>query len=315
MQFAPVLIPTLNRFELFKQCIESLNNNHNACNTDVYVSVDFPASDKYVEGHKRICDYLKTTQFQFKSLNVIYQKKNLGVSGPNSNSSFLTQLVKDKYDRWIKTEDDNLFSVNFIDFMNEALDKFESDDTVFSVCGYSFYYNIKFGDNNFYRQNADFNAWGYGIWKHKLEKFRKTDCLYLKKIVYNPRKLLKIWRVSYQRLNSLIYLSQKKYFKRGDNFNALYMINEGMYQIMPKVSKVRNLGWEGSGLHCIGFNDEVVSKHSVQIIDEDDYVSLKGTGWEYLKYNQNIIAREDFQQVSKLKTIIKLFIRLLKFWA
>ena len=46
-EFAPVLIPTLNRYEHFKRCLESLERCTWAEKTDVYVALDFPPSDKF----------------------------------------------------------------------------------------------------------------------------------------------------------------------------------------------------------------------------------------------------------------------------
>ncbi len=48
--YAPVLIPTLNRYEHFKRCLESLELCTGADKTDVYVGLDFPPSEKYHKG-------------------------------------------------------------------------------------------------------------------------------------------------------------------------------------------------------------------------------------------------------------------------
>ena len=53
MIFAPVIIPTLNRYEHFRKCLESLEACTGAEKTDVYVALDFPPSEKYVEGWKK----------------------------------------------------------------------------------------------------------------------------------------------------------------------------------------------------------------------------------------------------------------------
>ena len=199
MIYAPVIIPTLNRFDHLKQCVESLNKCHNADKTEVYISVDFPPSEKYKEGHDQICDYLDGGGFLFKKLHVIKQTTNLGIidnsSKTYSNSLFLEDLIIRDYDRWIITEDDNVFSPGFLDFMNEALERFKDDDTVFSVCGYRFFYNLRFKDNNFFRQNTDFNGFGCGFWRDKYALVKKLEVDYLRRIVYNPFKVLKYWRI------------------------------------------------------------------------------------------------------------------------
>ena len=58
MIYAPVIIPTLNRYEHFKNCLESLEACVGADFTDVYVALDYPPSEKYVEGWKKIDIYL-----------------------------------------------------------------------------------------------------------------------------------------------------------------------------------------------------------------------------------------------------------------
>ena len=57
-QYAPVVIPTLNRYKHFKACLESLEKCKYADKTNVYVSLDFPPSDKYKEGWLKISEYL-----------------------------------------------------------------------------------------------------------------------------------------------------------------------------------------------------------------------------------------------------------------
>lgn len=319
MIYAPVIIPTLNRFDHLKQCLESLNKNHNADKTEVFVSVDYPPSEKYKEGYYQICEYLDNNYFSFKELNVYKQTENLGVMAGGgkkvSNELFLTQIVSQKYDRWIVSEDDNVFAPDFLDFMNEALEKFKEDKTVFSVCGYRFFYNIRFKGNNFFRQNTDFNGWGCAFWKEKYEDIPRIEVDYLRKILYNPFKVWKIWKVSYLQVAHLSSFSRKANFKKGDNFLTLYMIDHGMTQIMPAKNLVKNIGWDESGLHCNGFEEEVISRHLTQEIDTTPtFEGLIGTGWECFKENEKVIREEDFQRCSfsyALKVYLK---RVICFW-
>lgn len=318
MEYAPVIIPTLNRYDLLKQCIESLNLNHNSDQTEVYISIDYPPSEKYKEGHDKICAYLDKTKFSFKKLHIIKQKENLGVINnggkKKDNMTFLFDLVSKNYDRWIVTEDDNIFAPCFLDFMNECLERFKDDQTVFSICGYRFYYNLKFNGNNYFRQNADFNAWGCGVWKDKFMKSNELEADYLKKIIMNPLRALRIWRVSNMQMSHLAGFSRKRNFKRGDNYFTLYMIDNGMTQIMPSKSLVRNIGWDGTGLHCIDFDDDTINRHLSQELDSSfTFEGLKGTGWEFFKENQRVIREEDFQKVSFKTAFVEYLSRLRHF--
>ena len=128
----------------------------------------------------------------------------------------------------------------------------------------------------------------------------------------NPFKIWKLWHVSNNRITTLCGLSMKKNFKKADNFYTLYMIDKGMFQIMPTKSLVKNIGWDDSGIHCSGFDKKIVEDHMNQEIDESPvFESLRGTGWEFFKYNQRVIRDEDFQKVPFKTAFISYLYRLI----
>lgn len=52
MIYSPVIIPTLNRYEHFRECLESLEHCVDADKTTVYIGLDYPPSEKHVDGWK-----------------------------------------------------------------------------------------------------------------------------------------------------------------------------------------------------------------------------------------------------------------------
>ena len=78
MIYAPIMIITLNRSRHLKECIESLQRNGWAKYTELYISVDFPPSEKYMKGYLEIKKYLNKKIEGFKKVNVIFQKKKFG---------------------------------------------------------------------------------------------------------------------------------------------------------------------------------------------------------------------------------------------
>ena len=58
MEYAPVCIVTLNRYEHFRKCLESLEQCTGANKTEVFVSLDYPPSEKYIEGWKKTDAFL-----------------------------------------------------------------------------------------------------------------------------------------------------------------------------------------------------------------------------------------------------------------
>ena len=137
--YAPVLITTLNRYEHFVRCLESLERCTGSENTEVYVALDYPPSEKYKGGWVKISSYLseKEQSNNFKNLHVIRRDHNYGVGKKGGNEEVLIEDVMQKYDRYILTEDDNEFSPCFLQYMNKALTKFYEDDDIFLVCGFN----------------------------------------------------------------------------------------------------------------------------------------------------------------------------------
>ena len=264
-QYAPVLIPTLNRYEHFINCLESLEKCTGADKTDVYVSLDYPPSDKYKEGWQKISEYLteKEKPNGFKCLTVIRQTKNLGVSYP-SNYTFLKDLVIEKYDRYISTEDDNVFSYRFLEYINLCLDKYENDDSVYAVTGYLTPIDMPKVEASVMKLQ-EMSAWGCGFWKAK--RLPQEKMMKLVDEMLTSTDL----RKHFVRRRPSIYtgLMHMKSTKDiwGDCFITAYEYYAGKYCIYPTTSLVQNHGWDGTGTHggvVKGFSDQIVEGHIEQ---------------------------------------------------
>ena len=96
--FAPVFIPTLNRHQHLRQCLESLARCTGAGQTEVYVALDYPPSEKYVEGWKVNKEFLENCgDFGFKKLHLIERSENYGTWMPGDRGN-LTCLLKECLD-------------------------------------------------------------------------------------------------------------------------------------------------------------------------------------------------------------------------
>ncbi len=94
MKCVPVIIPTLCRYEHFKDCIESLKCCPEASQTELFVGLDYPAKEEHVSGWEKIGKYLDTLA-GFKKVNVFRQATNLGSGG---NSAVVIRSVLQYYD-------------------------------------------------------------------------------------------------------------------------------------------------------------------------------------------------------------------------
>jgi hypothetical protein len=310
---APVVIPTLCRYDHFTQCIESLSRCTWADRTDVYIGLDYPAKESHWEGYNKIKTYLDTCELKFKSLNVVVRERNYGF-GAKGNVATLQKQVLTQYDRFIMSEDDNVFSPNFLVFMNKGLEKFKDDKSVFAINGYRHFYPVKMEKNTFLRQNIEFSAWGYGIWRDRVKNMPPYDyfanSFTLKKFFdvkkdMGCRRALNYWDFCFKPI--------KAWF---DVPWSIYAYLENMDIIMPsEVSLVRNIGWDGSGEHCAGM-DDIAQRHLTQKISEKTDFVFEGTGREFYAENRAIYRKYSYAKIEGwvfwrrfCKNLLKYFMR------
>lgn len=261
--YYPIVIPTLNRYEHFKKCVESLARNTHADKTELIVGLDYPPSDKYMEGYLKIKKYIPTIR-GFSKVTVIEHQHNLGAS---KNIVFLRDYAFKKYDACISTEDDNEFAPCALDYFNKALSFYKDNSKVVSVSAYNFpclNSSIKYSTFFFH----GYSAWGVGRWK---SKNNKIDSDFAIKVLQRPRFVLKLLktdsRVLFKLLN-MIALSGTYGDLQYDVFNILF----DKLVLYPKLSLSRNHGHDGSGINCQAIAN---SLYENQEISSDDIFLLE----------------------------------------
>lgn len=327
MKYSPVLIPTLNRFEHFKKCLESLERCTGAESTEVFVAVDYPPSEKYVEGWKNICNYLdqKLEQNVFFRLHVIKRPYNFGVLKLNGNLEVLVKEIKSKYDRYILSEDDNVFSPNFLVYINKGLDIFEKDPSVLYICGYTQPYEFKFGDNNHFFHNTDFSAWGYGTWSCKRDAAVNEMYNGLFPKTFSIKNYLKVRKHGLNRLQQYMSYVLQRYdentYMLTDCVFTSYIIIKNMYVVNPAISKVRNIGWDIFGnsfkdhQNLLNKMKDISQRHMEQKIDANLDFEYQGDPSTYMEYNNMVTARCSEARISWLTYVQSLLVMLIRYYA
>jgi hypothetical protein len=242
--YAPVLIPTLNRYEHFKRCVDSLRSCIYADRTDLFIALDYPLKKSQWKGFNQINEFLKEIT-GFKSITIIRRKENLGAT---KNLLDAERRIYERFNRMILTEDDNEFSSNFLDYINCGLDRYENNDKIYAICGYCFPIKAPKSLQDEVYIYKGFSAWGVGRWKWKEEKMNYSiDTLREYLSNENNKKTIK-------KYSDLVYRLLQDTLKTDviyeDIMISYQLIKNDMYSVFPKISKVRNWGNDGSGLHC-----------------------------------------------------------------
>lgn len=324
-KYAPVMIPTLNRYEHFKECLDSLEKCTGADMTDVFVALDYPPGEKYVDGWEKIDSFLKEKEREnnFGRLIVIRRNHNYGIYNEHSNFAELGKYVQSRYDYCIVSEDDNVFSPNFLEYINKGLEKYANDETVYAICGYTQPYEFRANGNNFFRHNTDFSAWGYGDFVEKKKKLMNDiKNGYLRK-TFSFSNCKKVRKHGFNRLYQYItycFWYKKDYMPITDCVITCYLIVKDMQVICPIISKVRNIGWDESGQSfknpkLLKKYDDIAKRHRIQPIDEEITFDYVGDEWAYYDYNNNLTADVSEAKMSLGEFIYQTFIFFVKLTA
>ena len=317
MVYAPILIPTLCRYEHFVRCIESLKKNTWACYTDVYVAVDYPSKPSHFDGYNKICEYLEGDFSEFASFNVIKRTENYG-SVRNMNE--MRDKIVQKYDRFIRTDDDIEFAPVFLEYMDKCLEHYKDDENVVAVSGYSYPIDWQVSqDSTVFLENFVVPMWGTGFWTDKflkvkkqiieegvlVEKFSKlkkykdvmTDACFLD-YVNDFLSIKSVWLTSFSDISMRIYCA---------------VMEKSVAS--PVVSKSRNLGFDGSGMYCQAIDPNLNGTSSrtylyaKQPIDMSNSFDIRLDSDKAVENNKNLLNEFDKRDPRALrKTRLKLCI-------
>ena len=322
MTYAPILIPTLCRSEHFVRCIESLKKNSWAAFTDVYVALDYPKTQKHMDGYSKIIEYIDNGDFSdFASFNVIKRTENFGSS---KNMADLREYIFEKYDRFIRTDDDVEFSSNFLEYMNKCLEFYKDDPNVVAVSGYSYPLNWEISEGStVFKQSFIAPMWGTGFWREKYQKIKKeiTDDLVIVNDFDNQLTAGLKKRVT-DLCFAEIFSGQSPNFKAGHSFISrvsdiglrAYCGMFGYQVILPAISKARNHGFDGTGVCCQknksnGKNNSLSYDFSLQPVDVNAKFEIVEDTLNLNNKNMKIFNKFDYRgRLFNLKVNIKLFL-------
>lgn len=244
MQYAPIVIFAFNRLNSLKACVAALQTNIEALDSDLVVWVDGPRRDKNGEKEKveLVRNYVKTIS-GFRSVTYHFSEENKKL-GPSIIDG-VTQIVN-QYGKVIVVEDDLIASRNFLAYMNFGLNRYEQNQEVWSICGFSCKINVPKG----YHADAYFcprsSSWGWATWKN-----RWLSCDWELKdwdeVVKNGK--------AFNRWGGSDCFGMLKGWHEGRNqswairFCYNQFVNNAL-SLFPVVSKIDNEGFDGSGTNC-----------------------------------------------------------------
>lgn len=252
---APVLIFAYNRPAHFSRLIDSLKQCDGIENHNIYIFIDGPKTHSdipKIQEVKSIANYflsyhnslpLRGGSGRGREVREGLQNKGLA----QSVISGVTEIIN-KYGKAIILEDDLILHPQFLNYMDQGLDKFMEDKRILSICGYG----LKIrkpkdykGDIYLARRSS---SWGWGTWADRWNEvdWEVKDFEELK----NSRKLQRRFKLG----GSDMYGMLKGYMEGKNNSWAIrfcyHQFKKEMYSIHPFKSLVQNEGYGEEASNC-----------------------------------------------------------------
>ncbi|HEY5368231.1 MAG TPA: hypothetical protein VIJ75_04500 [Hanamia sp.] len=304
MNKAPVLISVYDRPVHFQQCIESLKRNRYASETHLFVAIDAPYKKEHQKNNDRVLEYAKKIN-GFKEVTLIIREKNFGL---NKNLHKAREQLLSIYDTLIFSEDDNIFSEDFLPFVNKGLEAYKDREDIFSISGYQYPVVMPELNQKDVYMWSGFSAWGCATWKEKLDKIDFSDntaFLKVREFLKDYQSIRKINAVADTYLPALLLMIKKNQI-HGDIYVCMHQVLHNMYSVFPTVSRVRNMGRDGSGLNC-GFNDySIYAEQEIYEVQNDYQLPANITRDSKI----DSVLKDYFKRDKKanIKNLVKLFL-------
>ncbi len=157
-QLAPIIMFVYSRPDLTQNTLNSLAQNKEAQNSDLFIFADGPkstASDSQKDNINKV-RMLIAQQTGFKSVTIKAAEKNMGLA--NSVIAGVTEVVN-QFGKAIIVEDDVSLSPYFLKFMNEALQIYEHDEKVSGIGSWNYFFLPPDNSDNFFLRHPDTIAW------------------------------------------------------------------------------------------------------------------------------------------------------------
>jgi len=238
---APIALFVYNRPDHTRRTLNYLQKNVLAEESRLFI---------FSDGARTEADQVKVEQVRqlakevtgFKSVKVISSKQNKGLA--NSIIDGVSQLIKE-YGKVIVFEDDLLSSPYTLEYFNEALTRYATEEKVMHIGAYMFDLNDESLPETFFYRIA--TSWGWATWARAWKDFEPD----IDKLIGQFDKQ-KIHQFSID--GTMNFWKQVQEFKTGKNnswairwYASIFL--KGGLTLNPSHSLVHNIGHDGTGVH------------------------------------------------------------------
>lgn len=254
MDKAPIALFVYNRPGHTKQVLDALAINHGANESLLYVFCDGPKAGvndevlNKIEAVRKVC----REETRFKKVVIIEQSTNKGLA--LSIIEGISKVIQE-HKKIIVLEDDIVTSPGFLNYMNDALTVYASEEKVMHVNGFSFPISGKLPKTFFHPM---ISCWGWATWERAWKHFKKDAKAQVSQLIEG--NLWKKFTINgtYKGLQRQLEDNLQGKLNTWAIFWYTTIFLKGGTSLFPHKSLVQNIGFDGSGEHC---TDDKVEKN------------------------------------------------------
>lgn len=273
---APIALFVYNRPEHTQRTLQALKQNALASESMLFIFSDEPKSDTDMASVNDVRSIIKTVS-GFKSVELIERKTNYGLA--NSIIAGVNTLIA-QYGKLIVFEDDLISSAYTLQYFNDALSRYESEEKVMHIGAYMYPINASHLTETFFYRAA--TSWGWATWARAWNHFEPNiDHL----IAQFDRQKIDKFSID----GKMNFWKQMQELKKGKNnswairWYASIFLNGGL-TLNPAQSLIHNIGHDGTGVHS-GINTMYdVNIHSKRITSFPDQIQEDEMAYETIKH-------------------------------
>lgn len=242
---APVALFVYNRPDHTRQTLEALARNRLAGDTTLYVFSDGPKPGASPDDLERITATRKLVCSRPWVRNIILVEAELNRGLADSIVGGVSRVVQE-HGRVIVLEDDIVTSPGFLEFMNRALDLYEADERVMHVSGYMYPLNLQAQGTAFLRI---LSCWGWATWERAWKHYDPNVEGHLARL--NRPDLVRKFNIEGHAdfHQQLLDNRSGRIRSWAVRWYASWLARGGL-TLFPTLSLVRNIGHDGTGIHC-----------------------------------------------------------------
>ena len=272
-ELAPIVVFVYNKLEETTKMMEALMNNTLAKESELFVFSDGPKSADGKNAVEEVRTYIHSNRIveAFRTVTIAEAEQNKGLA--ESVITGVTQIMN-RFGKVIVVEDDLVTSPCFLDYMNKALQYYESDESIWSVTGFSYGMPMPNGYGHDVFIHGRVSSYGWGTWKDRWDTVDWEVKTYPKfKHNFFERFQMGRWGSNLPEMLDAQMLSDIDSWAIRWCYSAIKQKKMTVYPVVSKIRIVDNSGNAHHGKVPSAFTDIVIDEH-VTTCDKMEKVHL-----------------------------------------